>query len=599
MKNSYFIKFLASAIFSIVTVDLLAQANVSEEFLKSLPKSVQEDLMNQNEDSDNNLDDNYNLKPDTRLDKLETALSEIRNNLDSIESELQPDTADLQIFGKNFFTSFQTSFSPANNPRLISNYILDVGDVLKIQLIGKKNELIKAAIDPDGAVIIKGVGQIPVAGLSLDTAISSINSFVGSRILGAEAIISIDRLREMNVLLLGNTDNPGMYTLPGGSGVLSLLHAAGGIADNGSFRNVSHKRNNEIIQVIDLYELLIRGNINFDHSLRNGDVIIINSVNKHISISGGVSRPAIYELIGEESLSDIIEYAGGLIFQDKNLPILINASNGSTETVSNLQSNTLRNGDSVFIPSFKPLTKEIFTVTIDGAVNRPGTYSITPGQKLSEIIKIAGGYSENAYPLGGVLTRESVALAQKEMLEKTYDQLINYLASSSSSVGGLASNNLQLILPQIKAQKPVGRVAAEFNLLKIEQDSNLDTVLANRDHIKVPYYTSEVFVFGQVQNPTAIIQNSDLGYEDYVNAAGGYDRFADRNRVVIIQPNGKAQLINQSALFARSSREIYPGSTIFVPRDIGKVEGINLAATIAPIFSSLAISIASLNSINN
>jgi protein involved in polysaccharide export with SLBB domain len=592
---------LSIIIFLILLMPLgaLAQANLSEDFLNSLPKSVQEDLMSQNDDADNELEDNFNQKPDTRLDKLESALSEIRDNLDSIEAAIDEDPLDLQIFGLNFFSSFQTSFSPINAPRLMSSYTLDVGDILNIQLLGKKNELMRAPIDPDGSIMIKGVGQVSIAGLSLETATTAIKLFISSRILGAEVIISIDRLRDMNILLLGSAENPGMYTLPGGSSVLGLLHAAGGLSSSGSFRSIIHKRDNQIIQTIDLYELLIRGNVNFKHNLRNGDVILIDPVKKHVSISGGIARPAIYELGNGDDLLELMELAGGLNFQDETASIKVIRKNGVIEIFESPESVSLSGGDSVFIPSYQPLTKEIFTVTINGAVNSPGVYSIAPGQKLSEIIKLAGGYSENAYPLAGVLTRQSVAQAQKLMLDKTYDQLINYLASSSSSIGGLSSSNLQLILPQIKGQKVAGRIAAEFNLLKLETNPNIDTILANGDNIVIPYFTSEVKVFGQVQNPTALIQDPTLSYDDYIKAAGGFDRFADKNRVVIIQPNGKALFVNESSLFFKSRNIIYPGSTIFVPRDIGKVEGINLAATIAPIFSSLAISIASLNSINN
>ena len=59
----------------------------------------------------------------------------------------------------------------------------------------------------------------------------------------------------MNILLVGNAVKPGIYTLPGGSNILSLLHAAGGISESGSYRSITHKRNNRIIQELDLYDV--------------------------------------------------------------------------------------------------------------------------------------------------------------------------------------------------------------------------------------------------------------------------------------------------------------------------------------------------------
>ena len=84
---------------------------------------------------------------------------------------------------------------------------------------------------------------------------------------------------------------------------------------------------------------------------------------------------------------------------------------------------------------------------------------------------------------------------------------------------------------------------------------------------------------------------------DYIDQSGGLGRFADRDRIVVIKPNGDAEVIKQT-IFLFSDSTIYPGHTIYVPREIGKLEGIEFTATLAPIVSSLALSLASLNSIN-
>jgi polysaccharide biosynthesis/export protein len=84
--------------------------------------------------------------------------------------------------------------------------------------------------------------------------------------------------------------------------------------------------------------------------------------------------------------------------------------------------------------------------------------------------------------------------------------------------------------------------------------------------------------------------------KDYIDQSGGFGRFADSDRVIIINPNGDAQVF-KSKFFLQSDPDIYPGSTIYVPREIGKLQGITLTATLAPIVSSLALSLASLNSI--
>ncbi len=89
--------------------------------------------------------------------------------------------------------------------------------------------------------------------------------------------------------------------------------------------------------------------------------------------------------------------------------------------------------------------------------------------------------------------------------------------------------------------------------------------------------------------------------EEYIERAGGLDRFADKSFIYVVYPNGEARVVKInngfSKLLASSDNDIYPGSLIFVPKRIGSVQGVEFYSTVAPIFSSLALSLASLNSI--
>ena len=242
--------------------------------------------------------------------------------------------------------------------------------------------------------------------------------------------------------------------------------------------------------------------------------------------------------------------------------------------------------------------QKILNVTLDGAVKKPGEYSIFEGTTLHEIIAEAGGYTDNAYPYGGSLFRKRVAEIQQETFDKTYANLINFLASNSN-VGSVAnSSNLQIILAELKASKFEGRLSAEFSERKVEQDPSLDTILADGDKIVIPLFTQDVLVTGDILNPGARRYNSELKSKDYIALSGGLGRFADSDRIVVIKPNGDAEVIKAKLFFSYSGSTIYPGSIIYVPREIGKLEGIAFTATLAPIISSMALSLASLNSIN-
>jgi protein involved in polysaccharide export with SLBB domain len=130
----------------------------------------------------------------------------------------------------------------------------------------------------------------------------------------------------MGILLIGNAFRPGVYTLPGGSNILTLIHAAGGISEDGSYRSILHKRNNKTIQEIDLYDVLIHGNALFNQPLRSGDAIVINPAKKIVSISGGINVPAIYELKENENLDDLLLIAQGQSLTASNNIVLHKAS---------------------------------------------------------------------------------------------------------------------------------------------------------------------------------------------------------------------------------------------------------------------------------
>ena len=259
----------------------------------------------------------------------------------------------------------------------------------------------------------------------------------------------------------------------------------------------------------------------------------------------------------------------------------------------------LNHGDSVKIPLFSPITQKILTVTLDGAIKKPGKYSFFEGATLHEIISQAGGYTDNAYPYGASLYRKKVSEIQQEAFDKTYASLINFLASNGGvrTASVSSSTNLPLILAELKAAKFKGRVSAEFSQRKVQKDPSLDTILSDGDEVLVPFFSSDVYVTGDILNPGGRRYSAELKPSDYIEQSGGLGKFADDNRIVVIKPNGDAEVIKAKLFFSYSGSTIYPGSTIYVPREVAKLDNVAFTATLAPIISSLALSLASLNSI--
>ena len=107
-----------------------------------------------------------------------------------------------------------------------------------------------------------------------------------------------------------------------------------------------------------------------------------------------------------------------------------------------------------------------------------------------------------------------------------------------------------------------------------------------------------VYVFGEVLNPGPQVFSTNNSINDYVKSAGGYTNLVDDASIILVYPDGKSKLVSRS-IFSFSNESILPGSVIYASRDLRKLDNLRLASTLAPIVSSIAISLASLNSISN
>lgn len=599
------------SIFLILSFNIISQ-ELNTDFLASLPEEIAKDLELQS----SQLSEKDNTKkiqnPSTRIKDLEYSLQEAQRNIDSIRSEIDRESQasqndDLIRFGSDFFNSFQSTFLPISDPNFDSSYILDIGDELTVQLIGQINETFELRVKRDGTVNIPKTGNFRVAGLSYLDAVNLLQSRLSEAFIGIDSFISLSELRDMNVLILGQVSNPGMYTLPGGSNVMSLVLAAGGITAEGTYRNISHKRNNELLQVIDLYNVLIDGNIAFKHQLRSGDVFIVNPKGNEVKVTGGVSNEAIYELSDSEGLEDVLAFAGRKIFQTTNKIEIQRYMNNKISTLRvdhNFSSEIpLFHGDSIKVPYISVNFDKIRRVSISGRVNAPGEYTISDNTSLSELIRKAGSYTKDAYPVGGTLTRAKVKKMEEEFKDLSYNQVLSYLVASQDFTKIITSPNsatgLITFLSLLKEYEPSGRVIADFELSNISENSQDDIILEDGDHIHIPSFSNEVYVFGEVMNPGGISYSPMEDADYYIKLAGSFSNVADESRVVLIDPSGRSQIL-RSSLFSRlNEASIIPGSVIYIPREMESIDGINLASAVAPIISSFALSIASLNAINN
>ena len=598
---------------SLISLSIVAQdmpTLLNQEFLDSLPEDIRKDIQDNN--TATALDSNETYRPylySSKLkqteellnlkDRLEKDLIDLERRLNSNE-DLRINE-DLKLYGSDFFNTFQTSFMPINEPNPDSGYMLDKGDVLQIQLVGQNDFNEELLINSDGSISFPDIGQIIIAGLSLDEASRLIQSKVSSAYIGTEAFINLAEIRDVNILVTGNAQNPGIYTLTGNSNILHAISAAGGISEYGSLRKINLLRNNTIIESLDVYDLLIDGQYNLKKRLRSGDVVFIEARKKIVTIDGAVNRPAKYEVTNEQNLDSIIKYANGISRtadrENFSLERIIDGTLKSIPVRNENQFKTIKaeDGDLIYIREY-PFRE----AKISGAVLKPGSYTMAEGETINDLIEKAGGFTDNAYKFGAIYQNRDAKLINEKSKEILYQEFLdNIIAVSQLSAGSFDLGPVVQLTQEIKNTDANGRVVIDL----LNEGSDFYNVQEG-DELFIPERNNVVYVYGEISTEGAVMYSELKDVEYFVEKSGGYKQFADNKSIYILHPNGESQLYrSQRNIFERSPKSeirIYPGSIIFVPRELDDSAPRRLAAqAYVSLLGNLGLTLASLSAISN
>ena len=546
-------------------------------------------------ESDEKSTKNLTKRPSTELLKIDT----VRDWERFQKSEYYENKSER--FGIKIFSTMQSSFMPLNEPNFGNNYILDYGDIINIELYGNTNSnKYKTEISRNGSITLQNIGELAVAGLNFEQATDLIQKRYEMSSFGTNVVVTLDTIRDINFLITGSVEFPGIYTLSGNSNVLQAINIAGGIKENGSFREIVVKRKNKKDIYIDLYKALIFGELENIPTLMSGDSIHIKAANNLVRAGYGFNELAIFELKVGETLNDLINYAGGLNLQAENSFLnLVRFKDGEfiSRKISSDEFKTykLNNLDSIYA-----YEEQIGVVSISGQVKYPGKYTISSNDRLLDIIERAGGYKKSAYVYGGILNRKDIKQLEDSFAEKTYQNLVAFIAAKPDMLG-TSGESLGYILNELKGFESQGRIIAEFNVETLKDNIQDNIYLFDGDEIVIPTYSSNVYVFGEVGNPGAVLFKDNSNIKKYIKQSGGLTKFSSNNYIFVVSPNGQTSKVSISGLqkFLKDDYEIFPGSVIYVPRNIERVEGLQLTSTLSSIFSSLALSVASINALND
>lgn len=415
-----------------------------------------------------------------------------------------------KIFGQDFFSKENLNFSPNMNMPTPANYVLGPGDEVVIDVWGDSEMNARYTITPDGYITVSGLGRIQLSGLNTKQAESKIKNVFSSIFSGLDAPhprtflgVSVGNVRSIKVNVMGEVVAPGTYTLSSFSSAFHALYASGGPTQIGSLRNIHIFRGGNIVATIDLYEYLMKGSNAGDISLRDGDIVKVEAYGILAKITGQVKRPMRYEMRPNETIQDLIRYAGGFTgdaYQGNLLVYRKGSSEKEVHTLSetNYASFKLKDGDQVSVGNI--LDKYTNLVEITGAVYRPGKYAI--GNQINtvrDLISVAQGVKGDAYLYRVLLYREQEDLKQI-MLSFDLDALLNNRISDIT-----LRKNDRLHIPSVFSLEDGltvsigGEVRAPGNYPYAE-NMKLEDIILQANGLKESASTARIDVFRRIRN---------------------------------------------------------------------------------------------------
>ena len=352
-------------------------------------------------------------------------------SLDTSQFEIDPRT---KIFGYSLFNSRNLTFEPSVNIPTPADYQVGPGDELIIDIWGASQQNYRLIVSPDGYVVIDNVGPVLVNGLKIDEASKRLINRLSSIYAGIKgpnpntfAQVSLGNLRSIKVILLGEVNLPGSYTVSSLATAFNALYLSGGPNINGSLRDIEVLRDNKTIDKLDVYDFLMKGDKSHDIRLNDMDIIRITPYKTRVQINGEIKRPSFYEMSDSEKLSDLISFAGG--FTDKAYTQRMKIYRNTTRekelldvTIDKYPQFALQNGDSLVV---EPILKRFENrVEIKGALYRPGQYSLDDSLTLKKLIKKAEGLRGDAFLSRTIIYRtredmsiEAIAVDLSEVLQ--------------------------------------------------------------------------------------------------------------------------------------------------------------------------------------
>ena len=479
-------------------------------------------------------------------------------------------------------------------------YLVGPSDRIAVNIWSSPPVNLQLTVTPEGSLIIPTVGEISVAHRTLKEAKDLILTAVKRRYVRAETSVTLVQPRPIIVHVTGAVLNPGTYTLTAADQAGRAIAMANEIlpAQRGlisplpeeevSTRNIIVRHRDGSVDRVDLPLYLGTHTPRFNRLLSEGDVIVVpkrDPIRNVFGLYGEVNLPGRYELAPGDSLLSALAIGQGFTQLARTDSVIFSRlrldGSAKEDRVVDLQAIAegrapnirLQSGDRVIVPTRVDLRQD-YRVVVTGQVMNPGTYPITRNTtRLSEAIRMAGGFTENASLQEAELVRRSVSPSEVE------------LETLESARGGVASEDSSYYLLETRLRIRKEIVAVDFEQLFVRGDSTQDVILRGDDYVNIPPVKRTVYIYGQVVTNGHVPYVRGEGVEYYLKQAGGLTDLARDGDIRVVKAKTRQWLDPDDTV-------IEPGDYIWVPREIDRPFGymMNIIGQTASVLS-VAVSI--------
>ena len=565
------------------------------------------------------------------------------NNLSAVEVTAPTN----ELIDKNFFgyQYFQSDISFFDNVPVPQNFIFGPGDEVIISIWGETNFRKSFTVNREGLIYYEKIGFLNLSNKNLSEAqiylkneFSKIFSTLKGENGESNLLLEVGQLKSINIYFTGQVSKPGIHLIHPFSDLFSALVQAGGINSNGSLRNIKVFRNGREIKSVDFYSFFLQGANNFNNlKLIDGDIIHVPTVSQRVEIKGEVLNTGFFELLENDTVFDLIEYAGGYTknaSQSAILNLIIPASKRLSDDNAmsslNINSDTykslnLNNGDSINI---LPISSVESKVQILGRVKIPGQYS--SNSSLKDVLDLAGGFNDPIFKQTidkdkiVVMRKDPSSFYSKQFVLKYVDsgnfklkpedkilvyEDVNYRNSFTYRIEGeVYKPGVYPLVKGITVEdalresggltefSSVNNIVIKQEFTEIDEDNNFTTTTSSVANVSLDFEISSnsiitalpfenvVKVEGNVYNPGLVAYSKGLTMTDAITQAGGYKPFSIKRNSYVRKANGE---VSKANLFLGRAKRLDPGDTIFVPVDSNPDE-FDITTFIADLSTTLA-----------